>query len=331
LLNIGWFSTGRDEAAQQLLQAVEQSIKAGEIQGTITFVFSNRDPGEAKESDLFFGLVHRYNIPLVCLSHRKFRARLLRYAHNDKIAGRNEEIGTRSGRMEEDKDKIEASKDILSTHNDEVPAGHQEIKASNGSTDTGDHIISEDDRESWRLKYDREVVRNIERFAPDICVLAGYMLIVGEELCQKYNLINLHPAPPGGPTGSWQQVMRALIESRADKAGAMMHLVTPELDRGPSVTYCLFALKGKPFDSYWEKDDKEGLFRLIRQHELAREFPLIVSTLSVLSRGMIRIKDGKVVDAQDNPIEGYDLSETVDQALKSETASLRSQPQSQEL
>ena len=31
LLNIDWFSTGRDEAARQLLQAVQKSIYAGEI------------------------------------------------------------------------------------------------------------------------------------------------------------------------------------------------------------------------------------------------------------------------------------------------------------
>ena len=58
LLNIGWFSTGRDEAARQLLQAVQESIQAGEIEGKINFVFSNRERGEARESDLFFDLVH---------------------------------------------------------------------------------------------------------------------------------------------------------------------------------------------------------------------------------------------------------------------------------
>lgn len=54
MLNIGWFSTGRDEAARQLLQAVQDKIHSGEINGEISFVFSNREPGEAKESDLFY-------------------------------------------------------------------------------------------------------------------------------------------------------------------------------------------------------------------------------------------------------------------------------------
>jgi phosphoribosylglycinamide formyltransferase-1 len=248
LLNIGWFSTGRDEAARQLLQAVQDKVRSGNINGKISFAFSNREPGEAKESDLFFELVRNYNIPLVCLSHKKF-----------KTVGKEKE---------------------------------------------------------WRIKYDREVNQKIAPFAPDLCVLAGYMLIVSEELCRKYDMINLHPAPPGGPAGSWQEVIWALIENKADTAGAMMHLVTPELDRGPVISYCLFSTKGKPFAEYWRKDDKNMLFRLIRQHELAREFPLITLTLQSLSRGEVSIKGRRVIDAQGKLIRGYNLSGKVDEEVK---------------
>ncbi|GAF78591.1 unnamed protein product, partial [marine sediment metagenome] len=254
LLNIGWFSTGRDEAARQLLQAVQAKSHSGDINGKISFVFSNREPGEAKESDLFFELVRSYNIPLVCLSHKKF-----------KTAKEEEDLGI---------------------------------------------------KKEWRIKYDREVNKKIEPFAPDLCVLAGYMLIVSEELCQKYAMINLHPAPPGGPTGSWQEVIWALIQNKADTAGAMMHLVTPELDRGPAVSYCLFSIKGDPFAEYWRRDNKDMLFRLIRQHELAREFPLIILTLQALSRGEVGIKDRRVIDAQGKPIKGCDLSAKIDRAVE---------------
>jgi len=274
VLNVGWFSTGRDEAARQLLQTVQESIQAGEIEGKISFVFSNRERGEARESDQFFDLVRRYDIPLVCFSHRKFRSRLLRSARNEK-------------------------------------------------TRAGNDTTFRQTQESWRLKYDREVSKRIESFAPDICVLAGYMLIIAEELCRKYNMINLHPALPGGPTGTWQEVIWTLIGSNAARAGAMMHLVTPELDRGPAVSYCVFPIRGKPFDSYWEKDDKEALFQLIRQHELARELPLIIFTLQAFSEGRIEIRSGKIVDAQRNSLEGYDLTERIDQAVMSKIASLR--------
>jgi phosphoribosylglycinamide formyltransferase-1 len=254
VLNIGWFSTGRDEAARQLLQAVQDKSHSGDINGKISFVFSNREPGEAKESDLFFELVRSYNIPLVCLSHKKFKA-----------SKEEEDLGI---------------------------------------------------KQEWRIKYDREVNKKIEPFAPDLCVLAGYMLIIGAEMCRRYNMINLHPAPPGGPTGSWQEVIWALIRNKAETAGAMMHLVTPELDRGPVVSYCLFSIKGEPFAEYWRRDNKNMLFRLIRQHELAREFPLIILTLQSLSRGEVSIKDGRVIDVQGKLISGYNLSSKVDKEVK---------------
>jgi len=160
-----------------------------------------------------------------------------------------------------------------------------------------------------------DVNRRIKPFAPDLCVLAGYMLIVSEELCQKYDMLNLHPAPPGGPAGSWQEVIWTLIKNKAETAGAMMHLATPELDRGPVVSYCLFPIKGAPFTEYWRRDDKNMLFQLIRQHELAREFPLITLTLQSLSRGEVGIKDGRVIDVQGKPIGGYNLSSKVDEEV----------------
>ena len=70
----GWFSTGRDKAARDLLEAVQSSIKPGEIKAEIAFVFSNREPGESGESDRFFKMVEDYNIPLICFSYQKFKS-----------------------------------------------------------------------------------------------------------------------------------------------------------------------------------------------------------------------------------------------------------------
>lgn len=266
MLTIGWFSTGRDEAARQLLQVVYQKIQAGGIEGKIVFVFSNRKPGEAEESDLFFDLVRGYHIPLVCFSSSKF-------------------------------------------------------KGSSGKTE-GEAL------QTWRLEYDREVMKGLNGLRPDLCVLAGYMLIVGEEMCRKYDMINLHPAVPGGPTGSWQEVIWKLIESKATESGVMMHLVTPELDKGPAITYCTYSIRGEPFDKYWveidgrpvaeikkEQGEDNELFQRIRQHGLAREFPLIVSTLKAFGQGEVKIEGGKIFDREGKLISGYDLSCEVDIAV----------------
>lgn len=100
-----------------------------------------------------------------------------------------------------------------------------------------------------------------------------------------------------------------------------MHLVTPELDRGLVISYCIFPISGEPFIQYWEKSDRQALFHLIRQHELAREFPLIILTLRAISQGEISIKGSKVVDVRGRSIGGQNLSVAVDKAAES---SLRS-------
>jgi len=270
LLTIGWFSTGRDEAARQLLQVVYRKIQSGEINCRIEFVFSNREPGEDKQSDLFLDLVKSYQIPLVYFSSQKFK----------------DSFG--------------------------LPAKPKD-----------------EEMRQWRLHYDRHVMARLERFRPDLCVLAGYMLIVGEEMCRRYNMINLHPAVPGGPKGSWQKVIWTLIENGAKESGVMMHLVTPELDSGPVITYCIYSITGRPFDSHWrilngrsvkeikrEQVEKNELFQLIRSHGLAREFPLIVSTLKVFCKGDIEIKGGKLFDKMGTPISGYNLSQEVNRSMK---------------
>jgi len=270
MYQLGWFSTGRDKAARDLLQAVQSSIGRGEIEAEIAFVFSNREPGESQESDSFFKLVESYHTPLIYFSYQKFKA--------TKGSLITEQAGALS---------------------------------------------------SWRLDYDREVMELLKGFHPDLCVLAGYMLIVGEEMCRRYNMINLHPAAPGGPIGTWQEVIWQLIGNEAQETGVMMHLVTPELDQGPPVTYCTFPIRGEPFDEYWQEikgqpieeiknrqDEDNPLFKLIRQYGLAREFPLIISTLKAFSQGKVKITaDKKVVDAEGKLINGYNMTDEIDRVV----------------
>ncbi|MCJ7769138.1 MAG: phosphoglycerate transporter, partial [Dehalococcoidales bacterium] len=171
----------------------------------------------------------------------------------------------------------------------------------------------------------RDVMERLKDFQPALCILAGYMLIVGREMCKRYTMINLHPAAPGGPTGTWQEVIWQLVEYHATETGAMMHLVTSELDKGPVVCYCTFPITGSSFDIYWQQltgydidevkrrqGENNPLFRLIRQHGLKREFPLILATMKVFSQGKVRITDGKVTNSKGNTINGYNLTVEID-------------------
>ncbi len=182
----------------------------------------------------------------------------------------------------------------------------------------------------WRIDYDNEVIKRLKKFQPDLCVLAGFMLVTTPVMCQKYPIINLHPAAPGGPAGTWQQVIWKLIETEADTHGVKMHVAIPELDMGTTATYGTFSIRGPAFDKYWDEIKgksvqdiqktqgvENALFKTIRAHGAARELPLTVATLKVFSQGKIKItKDRRVVDAAGRAIHGYDLTREIDEAVQ---------------
>ena len=72
MLKLGWFSTGRGPGSRGLLQFIQQRIERGLLDVSISFVFCNRERGEAEGSDTFFRLVDDYRLPLVTLSSRRF-------------------------------------------------------------------------------------------------------------------------------------------------------------------------------------------------------------------------------------------------------------------
>jgi len=177
----------------------------------------------------------------------------------------------------------------------------------------------------WRRDYDREVMRLLEPYPFEIGVLAGYMLIFAENFLQKYDVLNLHPAAPGGPKGIWQDVIWQLIETRAERAGVMMHLATPELDEGPPVAFCTYPIRGALFDPLWrniegrsvaEIKSAEGeanpLFAEVRRHGVAREIPLVIETLRAFAEGRIHIANKHPTDTAGHPIPPFDLTEAIE-------------------
>ena len=185
----------------------------------------------------------------------------------------------------------------------------------------------------WRIEYDREIMSLLNHHSSDVNVLAGYMLIVGNEMCEEYNLINLHPASPDGPAGTWQEVIWKLIEDRANQSGVMIHLVTNELDKGPRITYCTFPLRDPFINPLWEKHeqklksksliqitkeegDNNELFKEIRKRGVIRELPLIVQTLKIFSEGKIGIKDKHIIVNDLVQHQPYCLTEKIEAFIK---------------
>jgi phosphoribosylglycinamide formyltransferase-1 len=108
-------------------------------------------------------------------------------------------------------------------------------------------------RALWREQFHDEVMWELKFRDLDVLVLAGYMLIASPQMCARYPLLNLHPALPGGPTGTWQEVIWELLRGRAGETGAMMHLATAELDRGPAIAFFRFPIRGGEWDALWRE------------------------------------------------------------------------------
>ena len=146
-----------------------------------------------------------------------------------------------------------------------------------------------------RELYDKEVLKLISEYEVDIIVLAGYMLILSEDLCTRFKFINLHPALPDGPKGTWEQVITQLIKNDQNYSGLNVHIVTKKLDAGKSIGYCKFPIKSIMHNDAWQQfylESKKNfkniiyedldLFTLIRNQILLREKYLLIIAINYL-------------------------------------------------
>ncbi|MGQ9920277.1 MAG: formyltransferase family protein [Desulfobacca sp.] len=191
----------------------------------------------------------------------------------------------------------------------------------------------ENDIEARRREFDTQVWAKLAAYQTQVVVLAGYMLVLSPLLCAHLLALNLHPAVPGGPKGTWRQVMWQLMESEAAEAGAMLHLATPALDEGPPVTYCHFPVQGPGWEPLWQayrdkrrqfslaeirerEGDQEPLFARLRAAELAREFPLILVTLRDLAARTLVLTPAGVNQGGRLIPGGFDISAAVEAYLQ---------------
>ena len=88
---------------------------------------------------------------------------------------------------------------------------------------------------SSRSEFDDQLYKVINRFNPDLVVLAGFMRILSKDFVKKleHKMINIHPSLlPAYPGLNTHQ--RA-IDAGDMEAGATVHYVTSELDGGPCI------------------------------------------------------------------------------------------------
>jgi len=87
-----------------------------------------------------------------------------------------------------------------------------------------------------RNGYDRALQGLIERFSPDLVVLAGFMRILSAGFVRRFRgrIINIHPSLL--PAFRGLRTHQRALEAGAREHGASVHFVTEELDGGPVIT-----------------------------------------------------------------------------------------------
>lgn len=118
-----------------------------------------------------------------------------------------------------------------------------------------------------REAFDRELMHEIDAYAPDVVVLAGYMRILSAEFVQHYQgkLLNIHPSLL--PKYPGLNTHRQALDNGDTEHGTSVHFVTEELDGGPVILQA----KVPVFDG----DGEEEITSRVQAQEHAI-YPLVV-------------------------------------------------------
>ena len=86
-----------------------------------------------------------------------------------------------------------------------------------------------------RASFDAALAAEIDRHAPDLVVLAGFMRVLGDDFVRRYEgrLLNIHPSLL--PSFPGLKTHEAALAAGVRLHGATVHFVTPSLDCGPIV------------------------------------------------------------------------------------------------
>lgn len=93
-----------------------------------------------------------------------------------------------------------------------------------------------------RATFDAALAAEIDRHAPDLVVLAGFMRVLTEGLVQRYagRMLNIHPSLLPAFTGL--HTHRRALAAGVRVHGCTVHFVTADLDHGPIVIQAAVAV-----------------------------------------------------------------------------------------
>ncbi len=143
-----------------------------------------------------------------------------------------------------------------------------------------------------REDFDAALAAEIDRRAPDLVLLAGFMRILGDDFVRRFEgrLLNIHPSLlplfPGVKTHS--QALAAGVRVH----GCTVHFVTPALDGGPIIAQAAVPVQAG--------DDAATLAARV----LAEEHRLYPRVARWFLDGRLRLATGRVVLTGETPATG---------------------------
>ncbi|MDE7060290.1 MAG: phosphoribosylglycinamide formyltransferase [Lachnospiraceae bacterium] len=139
-----------------------------------------------------------------------------------------------------------------------------------------------------REDFDRALLEAVDSFAPDLVVLAGFLVILPELLVKRYRnrMINIHPAllPSFGGKGYYGlKVHEEVLAHGCKVTGATVHFVDEGCDSGPILLQRAVEVK--------QGDTPEVLQRRVMEEA---EWKILPQAIDLIANGRVIFKDGCV-------------------------------------
>lgn len=145
-----------------------------------------------------------------------------------------------------------------------------------------------------RVAFDQGLIELIDKYQPDLVVLAGFMRILSAEFVDHYQgrLINIHPSLL--PKHKGLHTHQRALDAGDHEHGCSVHFVTPELDGGPVVAQAIVNIE--------PEDDAARLAARVHTQEHII-YPMVVRWFA---EGRLRLAaNGAMLDEQLLPPTGY--------------------------
>ena len=145
-----------------------------------------------------------------------------------------------------------------------------------------DHYFIDNKNFSSREEFEQALINILNKYEPDLVVLAGFMRILSELFVNKYKnkLINIHPSLL--PKYKGLDTHRKVLENQDDYHGVTVHFVDNTLDGGP-----ILAQTRTPVETQDIKELEEKI------HEL--EHKIYPEVIKDIAQKQIYVLNGKVI------------------------------------